>query len=200
MFYTLNMFKLSAFISNLPKFQARAFGTKRVTQRRRFMLRILRPEEKFTEKTMTNGLFDKNDCLPKSLLKSPVIRKLIYANTAESTEIVSQINWDVYKSDVKGVRWHPSGSWLVQFVKRNYENNFFVNCYAYFSVEKYGFFEAKKLAIAYRKRLEFEYAELEETWEMLEEKKKLERMEREKSKEIRAMEDQYVLSDNTGFM
>uniref|UniRef100_A0A3B0MW23 Coatomer subunit zeta n=1 Tax=Theileria annulata TaxID=5874 RepID=A0A3B0MW23_THEAN len=182
--------------NNFTKFQTRNFGTKRVTQRRRFMLRIIRPEEKFTDKTMTNGLFDKNDCLPKSLLKSPVIRKLIYANTAESMKIASTINWDAYKCDVKGVRWHPSGSWLVQFSKRNYENNFFVNCKAYFRVEKHGFFEAKKLAIAYRKRLEFEYSQLEKTWEIMEKKREMEKMEKIKAKEIKELEEQFFLSDN----
>lgn len=38
-----------------------------------------------------------------------------------------------------GVRWHPSGSWRVQFKRRCYEHNYFVNCSCYFRVGQWGF-------------------------------------------------------------
>ncbi|EKX73155.1 conserved hypothetical protein [Theileria equi strain WA] len=180
------------FLSSLVNY--RNFGTKRVVQKRKYMLKILHPEEKWTEKANHDGLFDKKDCLPKSLLKSSLIRRLLNSNTIEASDLVSKIAWDSYKSDVRGVRWHPSGSWCVRFIRRNHEHNFFVNCSCYFRVEQHGFFEAKRLAIAYRKRLEQEYSELEETWEKIDRKKYLEKEERKKLKQAQSIEERFIAS------
>ncbi|KAK2195885.1 bifunctional AP complex [Babesia duncani] len=140
------------------------FATKRVTQKRRYMLKVIHPVEIPTRKIWQNGKFVNSDQLPKSLLCNRVIRKLVYANTVQAQELSSEINWEAFQCDVRGVRWHPSGSWMAQFVKRNYEHNFYVNCRCYFRVNKFGFDEAKRLAITYRKRLELEYEQLEQVW------------------------------------
>ncbi|EDO07624.1 AP2 domain family protein [Babesia bovis T2Bo] len=176
--------------------QQAKFGTKRVTQKRRHMLKLIHPEEKYTHKVMQNGKLIADNALPKSLLCNSAIRKLVYANTVEAQNLASKINWDAYKCDVRGVRWHPSGSWLVQFNRRNYEKNFFVNCKCYFSVQKYGFFEAKQMAIAYRKRLEAEYAELHDTWDRID-RERLEqtRQKRDYHEKVKE-EEEFLLADS----
>ncbi|GFE52729.1 AP2 domain transcription factor AP2IV-1 [Babesia ovis] len=176
--------------------QHAAFGTKRVTQKRRYMLKLIHPEEKHTDKAVQNGLLTGDNVLPKSLLCDSAIRKLVYSNTLEAQKLAAKVQWDAYKCDVKGVRWHPSGSWYVQFNRRNYEHNFFVNCHCYFSVQKYGFFEAKQMAIAYRKRLEMEYTELQETWNKINRQRWEKRMEQRDYQEKEREEQEFLLADS----
>lgn len=172
------------------------FGTKRVTQKRRYMLKLIHPEEKHTSKEWQDGSFNTKDALPKSLLCNSVIRKLVYSNTVEAEELAKRINWDAYKCDVKGVRWHPSGSWYVQFNRRNYEKNFFVNCHCYFSVEEHGFEEAKKKAISYRKRLEAEYEELQEAWQQMDQKRHEQRANQRNRRFNEILEEDFLLGDS----
>ncbi|ORM42130.1 Coatomer subunit zeta-3 [Babesia sp. Xinjiang] len=183
--------------ANCLRIQHANFGTKRVTQKRRYMLKLIHPEEKKTIKVMTEGRLQSDDALPKSLLCSSAIRKLVYSNTVEAQKLANKINWDAYKSNVRGVRWHPSGSWYVQFNRRNYEKNFFVNCHCYFSVEKHGFQEAKQKAIAYRKRLEAEYEELQETWNDIDRQRMAKRMARRDYREKAMEEEEFLLADST---
>lgn len=116
------------------------------------MLKILHPIEQRTNKRYADGLFINNNCLPKSLLCHRPIRRLVYSDTVEARDIAKSINWEAFKCNVKGVRcvikqfvyvhffhfrWHPTGSWMVQFTRRNYEKNFFVNCRCYFRFPPY---------------------------------------------------------------
>lgn len=105
--------------------------------------------------------------IPLSVLGSGPIRRVITRGTQEAFELAKGIQWDKYKCTVKGVRWHPNGSWRVQFCRRNYEHNFFVNVNCYFRVGQHGFEGAKQLAISYRRRLEREWLELVRTWQMM---------------------------------
>jgi AP2 domain len=102
--------------------------------------------------------------LPVGLLGNGYLRRLLKANTAKALELVSQVEWSSFQCDVSGVRFHPSGSWRVTFKRSNMHTNFFVNCSCYFRTSQHGFFEAKKLAIAYRRRLEWEWENLETFW------------------------------------
>ncbi|KAK1444277.1 AP2 [Babesia gibsoni] len=179
------------------RLQIANFGTKRVTQKRRYMLKLIHPEEKHTNKEWRDGSFNDKDPLPKSLLCSSVIRKLVYANTVEAEQLAKKVDWDAYKCDVKGVRWHPSGSWYVQFNRRNYEKNFFVNCHCYFSVEEHGFQEAKQKAIAYRKRLETEYEELQAAWQQIDEQRFKEKQNRLSRRYNQMLEEDFLLGDST---
>lgn len=183
--------------SNWLRLSVASFGTKRVTQKRRYMLKLIHPEEKHTTKEFRDGILDNKDALPKSLLSSSLIRKLVYANTIEAEQIAKKVNWDAYKCNVRGVRWHPSGSWYVQFNRRNYEKNFFVNCHCYFSVEEHGFEEAKQKAIAYRKRLEAEYDELQAAWREIDRKRCEERMSSSDRRYQETIEGDFLLGDST---
>ncbi|GIX62024.1 AP2 domain transcription factor AP2IV-1 [Babesia caballi] len=174
-----------------------AFGTKRVTQKRRYMLKLIHPEEKHTSKVMQEGLLSSEDALPKSLLCNSVIRKLVYSNTVEAQKLADKVDWEAYKCNVRGVRWHPSGSWYVQFNRRNYEKNFFVNCHCYFRVEEHGFQEAKQKAIAYRKRLEAEYEELQETWQEIDRRRSAERVQKRGHRERALEEEEFLLADSS---
>lgn len=69
------------------------------------MLKLIHPEEKHTTKEFRDGILDNKDALPKSLLSSSLIRKLVYANTIEAEQIAKKVNWDAYKCNVRGVRW-----------------------------------------------------------------------------------------------
>merc|ERR1712060_888969 len=96
----------------------------------------------------------------------------------EAKQLAGSVDWEKYKSNVKGVRWHAAGAWRVQFDRRDYEHNFFVKCDCYFRVAIYGFDRAKELAIGYRKRLEAEWEEQVRIWAQLDEKRELQRLER----------------------
>lgn len=97
---------------------------------------------------------------------------MIRSQSFEALDITRNIDWNKYKSYTVGVRWHPSGSWRVQFNRRSYEHNFFVACSCFFRVHEHGFEKAKQLAVAYRRRLEKEWEELESTWATLDDKLK----------------------------
>eukprot|EP00922_Rhytidocystis_sp_ex-Travisia-forbesii_P047990 GHVS01071511.1.p1 GENE.GHVS01071511.1~~GHVS01071511.1.p1 ORF type:complete len:178 (+),score=23.30 GHVS01071511.1:175-708(+) len=105
--------------------------------------------------------------VPLSVMGSGPLRRVINTNSAEAFELAKAVQWDKYKCSVRGVRWHPNGSWRVQFTRRNYEHNFFVKANCYFRVGLYGFEGAKHLAIGYRKRLQQEWEELLSTWDVL---------------------------------
>eukprot|EP00916_Digyalum_oweni_P008346 GHVL01014001.1.p1 GENE.GHVL01014001.1~~GHVL01014001.1.p1 ORF type:complete len:194 (-),score=31.17 GHVL01014001.1:200-781(-) len=142
--------------------QHRCFGIKRVTQKRKIGMKILRPiQSPYIPKS------DDYSPLPIALLGSGPIRRLIRGNAAESERLAAEVDWDKYKCNVKGVRWHPMGGWRVQFRASNHERNFIVKCSTYFRVSEYGLHEAKRLAISYRKRLEAEWEELNQCWDKL---------------------------------
>jgi len=142
--------------------RAASINTKRVTQRRRSRGRIIQLKQthyvpKSAEETP----------LPISLLSSGSIRRMIYSKKAEAAELIPKVEWDKYRCDVRGVRWHAMGGWRVQFDRRDYEHNFHVKCDMYFRVQRYGFDRAKELAINYRKRLELEWDEQQKRWDEL---------------------------------
>ncbi|OEH79901.1 AP2 domain transcription factor ap2iv-1 [Cyclospora cayetanensis] len=64
------------------------------------------------------------------------------------------------------------------FDRRNPQKNFFVRADLYFRVGLYGFSGAKHRAVRYRKRLEMEWEELQETWKALDEQHKLQEQQR----------------------
>ncbi|CAE7918483.1 unnamed protein product [Symbiodinium necroappetens] len=149
---------------------SRAFGTKRVRQRRRSRGRIIQLKETHYE-PKPEGY----QSLPMSLLASGPIRRVLSTRSAEAGRLAGAIDWERYKCDVKGVRWHASGAWRVLFNKKDYEHNFFVKCSCYFRVPIYGFDRAKELAIAYRRRLESEWDEQLRIWADLDEKREQQR-------------------------
>merc|ERR1712039_525108 len=112
----------------------------------------------------------------------------------EAGNLATQIDWEKYKCDVRGVRWHPVGGWRVQFDRRDYEHNFFVKCSCFFRVNIYGFDRAKELAIGYRKRLEAEWDELQVIWARLDAEREAKRLarraERERLQQAAEFEDQ----------
>ncbi|CEM02754.1 unnamed protein product [Vitrella brassicaformis CCMP3155] len=140
-------------------------AAKKVVQKRRHMMKILHlRQERYEPKP------DGYRPLPMSLTGSGPVRRLLVANTKESFALTDKIDWERYKCDVRGVRWHPNGAWRVQFARRNHEHNFFVKCDCYFRVGLYGFEGAKKLAIAYRKRLEAEWEEQMDQWGVIDQR------------------------------
>ena len=54
--------------------------------------------------------------------------KILLLLLLKAQKLAGQIEWDRYRCDVPGVRWHPMGGWRVQFDRRDYEHNFFVKC------------------------------------------------------------------------
>eukprot|EP00933_Yihiella_yeosuensis_P084904 TRINITY_DN9964_c0_g1_i1.p1 TRINITY_DN9964_c0_g1~~TRINITY_DN9964_c0_g1_i1.p1 ORF type:complete len:248 (-),score=48.35 TRINITY_DN9964_c0_g1_i1:128-871(-) len=164
---------------------ARHFGTKRVRQRRRSRGRIIQLKESHYE-PKPEGY----QPLPLSLLASGPIRRVLSTRTQEAQRLAGCIDWERYKCDVKGVRWHACGGWRVQFDKRDYEHNFFVKCSCYFRVQVYGFDKAKELAIAYRRRLEAEWDEQQQIWAKLDEKRELERTKRRAEREQQALQSE----------
>lgn len=102
--------------------------------------------------------------IPKSVMGSGYIRRLLNAGTAESRSLVPQVAWEKYICTTKGLRWHPCGAWRVQFSRRNREHNYHVGVDCYFYARVHGFHRAKELAIAYRTRLEKEWEEAEAGW------------------------------------
>merc|ERR1712187_446505 len=151
--------ELLPFVHPFQATSVRCFGVKKVRQRRRSRGRIIQPKQTHYEPKP-----DGYKPLPISLLASGPVRRVLTTGTLEANRLAQSVDWDQYKSDVKGVRWHPVGGWRVQFDKRNYEHNFFVKCSCYFRVALYGFHRAKELAIGYRLRLEAEWEEQERIW------------------------------------
>ncbi len=117
--------------------------------------------------------------IPVSVLGSGYLRRLVRSNTAEAHRLVSLVDWQAFVSGVpsrnspvtaapvQGVRWHPSGAWRVTFKKSDMYRNFFVNCSCYFRVQQHGFAEARAKAVAYRRRLEFEWSQLSSAWKKI---------------------------------
>ncbi|CAJ1403831.1 unnamed protein product [Effrenium voratum] len=152
---------------------ARCFGTKRVRQRRRSRGRIIQLKETHYE-PKPEGY----QPLPLSLLASGPIRRVLATRTVEAKRLVGVIDWERYKCNVKGVRWHAVGGWRVTFDRKDHYHNFFVRCSCYFRVAIYGFERGKELAIAYRKRLEAEWDEQQRIWAELDAKREAERLKR----------------------
>mmetsp|Transcript_17145 Transcript_17145/g.45666 ORF Transcript_17145/g.45666 Transcript_17145/m.45666 type:complete len:225 (+) Transcript_17145:104-778(+) len=158
---------------------ARAFGTKRVTQRRRSRGRIIQLKQTHYEPTPEGY-----SPLPLSLLANGHIRRTLKAGTQDANRLVSQVDWERYKCDVTGVRWHAVGAWRVQFDRKDYEHNFFVKCSCYFRVSIYGFDRAKELAIGYRRRLEAEWEEQQRIWARLDAQREAARLQRRREREL----------------
>ena len=102
--------------------------------------------------------------IPKAVLGSGYIRRLLKSGTNDAQALIPQVAWEKFICDVKGVRWHPCGAWRVQFSRRNREHNFHVGVDCYFYTKLHGFHKAKEMAIGYRKRLELEWEEAEAGW------------------------------------
>mmetsp|Transcript_62167 Transcript_62167/g.158075 ORF Transcript_62167/g.158075 Transcript_62167/m.158075 type:complete len:258 (-) Transcript_62167:11-784(-) len=156
---------------------SRAFGIRRVKQRRRTRGRIIQLKQTHYEPKPDDYL-----PLPMSLLGSGPIRRVLTAGTVEGNQLAGAVSWDRYKCDVRGVRWHPVGGWRVQFDKRDYEHNFFVKCSCYFRVQLYGFDRSKELAIQYRQRLEAEWEEQHQIWVRLDAEREASRLRRKEEK------------------
>mmetsp|Transcript_50962 Transcript_50962/g.100167 ORF Transcript_50962/g.100167 Transcript_50962/m.100167 type:complete len:231 (-) Transcript_50962:121-813(-) len=165
--------------SNAPASQpSRGFAT-RIFQKRRYQMRIVQ--------NLQTDYMPKPPGyrpIPLSVLQSRPLKKLVESKSAEAKELAARVDWEKYKCDVRGVRWHPSGAWHVQFQRDVDEKIFHVRCNALFKVSLYGFEGAKQQAIAYRKRLEAEWEELQERWAEMDredaEKRKTKRETRER--------------------
>lgn len=153
------------------KMGRRCFGVQRVVQKRRHQMRILQPKQDPYKYQGTEYSGDGRGTgpgpLPLSLVNSGPVKKLIYSGSAASIAAARAIDWDQYRSPCVGVRWHPSGAWRVQFDRRCVARNFFVSADLYFRVGLYGFAGAKQRAVQYRRRLEAEWKELQQTWHNL---------------------------------
>lgn len=157
----------------------RAFGAQRVRQLRRTRGRIIQLKQTHYE-PKPEGYSP----LPLSLLGSGPIRRVLKAGTVEAKRLAGSVDWDRYKCDVRGVRWHPVGGWRVQFDRRNYEHNFFVKCSCYFRVAIYGFDRAKELAVGYRRRLDAEWEEQMRIWADLDVRRETARLEKRQQREL----------------
>merc|ERR1719330_793574 len=157
---------------------ARTFALKRVKQRRRSRGRIIQLKQTHYEPKA-----DDERPLPISLLGSGHVRRLLKADTMEAKRLAGGVDWEKYKCDVKGVRWHPMGGWRGQFDRKDHEHNFFVKCSCYFRVQLYGFDRAKELAIAYRQRLEAEWEEQQQIWARMDADREAARLRRREEKE-----------------
>ena len=113
--------------------------------------------------------------IPKAVLGSGYIRRLLKAGTNASRTLIPEVAWEKFICTTKGVRWHPCGAWRVQFARRNREHNYHVGVDCYFYTKLHGFHRAKEMAVAYRKRLEEEWAEAESGWEAIDLKRSEER-------------------------
>jgi len=158
---------------------ARSFAVKRVVQRRRSRGRIIQLKQTHYEPKPDNY-----SSVPLSLMGSGHLRRVIKAGTVEAKQLAAAVDWDRYKCDVKGVRWHPVGGWRVQFDRRDYEHNFFVKCSCYFRVAIHGFDRAKELAIAYRKRLDAEWEEQQQIWARLDAQQESKRLKIREEREL----------------
>ncbi|XP_026193307.1 uncharacterized protein LOC34623958 [Cyclospora cayetanensis] len=161
--------------------QQRDFGVKRVVQKRRHQMRIVHPKQEpfLPPPASASGDPPKPpQPLPLSLVNSGPVRRLLYSGSAAAAAAAAAVDWRQYLSPCRGVRWHPCGAWRVQFDRRNPQKNFFVRADLYFRVGLYGFSGAKHRAVRYRKRLEMEWEELQETWKALDEQHKLQEQQR----------------------
>lgn len=122
--------------------------------------------------------------IPKAVLGSGYIRRLMKAGTAASRKLIPQVAWEKFICEVKGVRWHPCGAWRVQFSRRKREHNFHVGVDCYFYARIHGFHKAKELAIAYRKRLEQEWEEAEAGWEAIDREREADRNAKRAEREL----------------
>lgn len=118
---------------------------------------------------------DDYQAIPKAVMGSGYIRRLLKSGTSASQTMIPQVAWEKYICTTKGVRWHPCGAWRVQFSRRNHEHNFHVGVDCYFYARIHGFHKAKELAIGYRQRLETEWAEAEEGWRKIDEDRAIQR-------------------------
>lgn len=122
--------------------------------------------------------------IPKAVLGSGYIRRLLKAGTSLSQQLIPQVMWEKFICTTKGVRWHPCGAWRVQFSRRNLEHNYHVGVDCYFYTKLHGFHRAKEMAIAYRKRLETEWEEAEAGWKKIDEEREAKRIADRENKEI----------------
>ena len=158
-------------------FQVR--GVKRVRQKRRTMGKLIQLKQ--------SHYFPKPEDytpIPKAVLGSGYIRRLLKSGTMASLDLIPAVAWEKFISTTKGVRWHPCGAWRVQFSRRNLAHNYHVGVDCYFYTKLHGFHRAKELAIAYRKRLEEEWAEAEEGWRKIDEERAIKREEALREKEL----------------
>eukprot|EP00927_Polykrikos_kofoidii_P005904 TRINITY_DN12371_c0_g1_i3.p1 TRINITY_DN12371_c0_g1~~TRINITY_DN12371_c0_g1_i3.p1 ORF type:complete len:326 (-),score=39.67 TRINITY_DN12371_c0_g1_i3:184-1161(-) len=162
----------------------RAFGIKKVRQRRRSRGRIIQAKQHHYEPKP-----DGYRPLPLSLLGSGPVRRVLMTGTEEAKRLAGMVDWERYKSDHPGVRWHPVGGWRVQFDRRDYEHNFYVKCDCYFRVGVYGFDRAKHLAMAYRSRLEAEWEEQQRIWYDLDSKREARRLEKRAARQRAKLEE-----------
>eukprot|EP00450_Noctiluca_scintillans_P025156 CAMPEP_0194511446 /NCGR_PEP_ID=MMETSP0253-20130528/43128_1 /TAXON_ID=2966 /ORGANISM="Noctiluca scintillans" /LENGTH=141 /DNA_ID=CAMNT_0039354781 /DNA_START=207 /DNA_END=632 /DNA_ORIENTATION=- len=132
-------------------------------------------------------------------MASGPIRRVLKTESTEARRLAGAVDWERYKCDVRGVRWHPVGGWRVQFDRRNYENNLFVKCDCYFRVQIYGFDRAKELAIGYRKRLEAEWEEQEKIWLRLDAQREAKRLEKRLTREREKLADDYDDGSEAGW-
>ena len=122
--------------------------------------------------------------VPKSVMGSGYIRRLLKSGTTTSRSLIPQVAWEKYICTTRGVRWHPCGAWRVQFCRRNYEQNYHVGVDCYFYARVHGFHRAKELAIAYRARLEKEWEEAEQGWATIDATRQKRRDDFEKEKQL----------------
>ena len=163
--------------SPLGGFQIR--GVKRVRQKRRTMGRLIQLKQ--------SHYFPKPDDytpIPKAVLGSGYIRRLLKAGSSLSHQLVPQVMWEKFICTTKGVRWHPCGAWRVQFSRRNLEHNYHVGVDCYFNTKLHGFHRAKELAIAYRKRLEAEWEEAEAGWKRIDDERVAKRIANRENREL----------------
>lgn len=154
-------------------------GVKRVRQKRRTMGKLIQLKQ--------SHYFPKPEedtPIPKSVLGSGYIRRLLKAGTTSSMNLIPSVAWGKFICTTKGVRWHPCGAWRVQFSRRNLEHNYHVGVDCYFYTKLHGFHRAMELAIAYRKRLEQEWAEAEEGWRKIDEERAGKREAAQKEREL----------------
>ena len=154
-------------------------GVKRVRQKRRTMGKLIQLKQ--------THYFPKPEDytpIPKAVLGSGYIRRLLKAGTSASTELIPKVDWEKYICTTKGVRWHPCGAWRVQFSRRNLEHNYHVGVDCYFNTKLHGFHRAKELAIAYRKRLEAEWEEAEAGWRKIDEERAAQKAAQLKEREL----------------
>ena len=154
-------------------------GVKRVRQKRRTMGKLIQLKQ--------THYFPKPEDytpIPKAVLGSGYIRRLLKAGTVTSTSLIPKVVWEKFVCTTKGVRWHPCGAWRVQFSRRNLEHNYHVGVDCYFYTKLHGFHRAKELAIAYRKRLEMEWEEAEAGWQKIDQDRAAQRVAALKEKQI----------------
>jgi hypothetical protein len=153
-------------LSSLSYAGSQTRGVKRVRQKRRTMGKLIQLKQ--------SHYFPKPDDytpIPKAVLGSGYVRRLLKAGTVDSLDLIPTVAWEKFMCTTEGVRWHPCGAWRVQFSRRNLEHNYHVGVDCYFYTKLHGFHRAKELAISYRKRLELEWEEAEDSWRKIDEER-----------------------------